>query len=272
MKKRDVTHDWVTEARRLPEGDYKPRRPMHVELGEAAGVASFFELHWRASVDPETGARVPGLESVGGRLPAAAGAELRSILAAASDAQQAFLLLASQGSASVDLAIARAKVLVRAMATTLAWACRDEGSADEARLEAMRRRHAKATSDADKLAVRLDDHVALASALRDKIDGLGGFDVSMLDEATKLADSLREMPAWGRGPRVTAEARQARELRDRLVHLMNRRVKVIREAARFVFRERPELLRQVTSGYERKRRTERARKARKGDAKGVPVG
>jgi hypothetical protein len=50
------------------------------------------------------------------------------------------------------------------------------------------------------------------------------------------------------------------DLRNRLVTLLDQRVSKVRRAARYVFRDHPEVVRQVTSAYERKRRVETKRR------------
>jgi hypothetical protein len=50
------------------------------------------------------------------------------------------------------------------------------------------------------------------------------------------------------------------DLRNRLVTLLEHRVSKVRRAARYVFRDHPEVVRQVTSSYERKRRVEAKRR------------
>jgi len=93
------------------------------------------------------------------------------------------------------------------------------------------------------------------------MDGVGEFDASLIHEATELAARLRELPA-GPKPRSNAETR-ALECRNRLLLLLTRRGKRVRSAARYVFRNHPEIARQAMSSYERRRRANARRAAMK---------
>ena len=55
----------------------------------------------------------------------------------------------------------------------------------------------------------------------------------------------------------------AKALRNRLATVLSNRMGVVRSAARFVFRNRPEIIREVTSAYERRRRAASRRAAAK---------
>lgn len=103
----------------------------------------------------------------------------------------------------------------------------------------------------------------LGEKYRSKIDGLGGFDAKMLDEAKVVAAELRDRPAI---PVVLGdEAARALALRNRLAMLLAAKMNAVRSAARFVFRHRPEIVREATSAYERRRRAAARRNAlRKG--------
>lgn len=62
------------------------------------------------------------------------------------------------------------------------------------------------------------------------------------------------------------KTREARNLRNRLVVLLWSRLALVRSAARFVFRRHPDILREATSTFERRRRAatrlEKAKKRR----------
>ena len=63
------------------------------------------------------------------------------------------------------------------------------------------------------------------------------------------------------GPPLTGQAADPKiDLRNRLVTLLDQRVSRVRRAAWYVFRDHPEVVRQVTSAYERKRRVETKRR------------
>jgi hypothetical protein len=84
------------------------------------------------------------------------------------------------------------------------------------------------------------------------MDGLGGFEAAFIDEARDVAIALRERPAT---PAVQSEdAKAALVLRNKVLTLLWDRMSAVRSAARFVFRGQPEIIREATSTYERRRR------------------
>lgn len=104
----------------------------------------------------------------------------------------------------------------------------------------------------DTLAAALDDYAGFAELHRSRMDGLGGFDVALIDEARERARELRERSAQ----RIVGEPsaqREALDLRNRMATLLYERMQTVRAAARFVFRHNPETVRRVTSAYQRQR-------------------
>lgn len=94
------------------------------------------------------------------------------------------------------------------------------------------------------------------------MDGIGGFDARLVKEATALAGALRARPA---SPAALAPAaRAALDLRNRVVSLLWDRMSLVRSAARFVFRTSPEIAREATSAYERRRRAANRRVSTQG--------
>ena len=72
-----------------------------------------------------------------------------------------------------------------------------------------------------------------------------------IEEARGLAVQLRE--SAGPGP-ASDEAKAAIELRDGLFVLLRRRMRIVRRAAEFVFQEQPEIVKELASAYDRRRR------------------
>ncbi|HEY5959423.1 MAG TPA: hypothetical protein VIV60_22850, partial [Polyangiaceae bacterium] len=89
--------------------------------------------------------------------------------------------------------------------------------------------------------------------------GLGGFQVSLVDEAELLAKQLRERPTT---PAPAENTRRALDTRNRIATLLLDRMTLVRSAARFVFRNHPEIARQSSSAFLRKRRAAARRAAR----------
>lgn len=74
----------------------------------------------------------------------------------------------------------------------------------------------------------------------------------MVDEARELAKRLREQSANKLVGEPANLQRAALELRNRIASLLITRMNKVRSAARFAFRSDPEIVRRVTSSYERK--------------------
>lgn len=258
---------WSEIARALPaEGIPPPRMPLHVLFGEAVEVACFFEKHYRALRDEGGQVVHAGLESVADppgapRHPKAitsrTGMEILSLQRVAQEAQTRYLLMVEQRSDVVS----RGRFLHGELIATLTYyfddGVEDEKDAQLARVEAA---HAREPETALALACALDDYAALAAPHRKEIEGLGGFRAAYVDEARAVARALREGPA--QLSMLKNASREALILRNRIVALLAERMNAVRSAARFVFRDRPDIVREATSSYQRRRRTE-ARRARR---------
>ena len=86
-----------------------------------------------------------------------------------------------------------------------------------------------------------------------------------------MAAELRARPSVG--ATGSEASRAALALRNKLVVLLMGRMSAVRAAARFVFRGQPEIVREVTSEYERRRPAAgRRAKEKKGTAAGVTGG
>jgi hypothetical protein len=148
----------------------------------------------------------------------------------------------------------------------------DDGIEDEkdAQLDKIDAAHADDPESFDALASALDDYAAFAEGHRKEMDGLGGFDAAHLDEARVVAAELRARPSAG--ATGSEASRAALALRNKLVVLLMGRMSAVRAAARFVFRGQPEIVREVTSEYERRRRAAGRRAKEKKAAAGAPGG
>ncbi|HSO00487.1 MAG TPA: hypothetical protein VLS89_19480 [Candidatus Nanopelagicales bacterium] len=234
--------------------------PLHVLCGEAVDVAKFFEKYWEPQLDKGRVTR-PGLSSAvrkggkKGRFSAKTGEEILSLQRATQEAQTRYLLTVEKN----DSPRARGEFLLGEMQAALGWLF-DDGIEDEkdqmlARLEAA---HEDRPGSNDALASALDDHAHLGEQYRDELDGLGGFEAGFLDEARQVAAALRARPAQAEP--LSSEARAALDLRNRLASVLQAKMTLVRSAARFVFRRNPEIVREVTSAYERRKRAAGRRK------------
>jgi hypothetical protein len=236
---------WRERALNVPGEILSSSVPLGVLLDEAAIAAAFFARRWKS-----TPAHAGLASAANASFTAATGRELGELREAVDEADAAYRAIPSRPSG----AAAEGRRLVRAIVATLAWHL-DGGDDVKARaqLDALRAAHAKVGRSALALARSLDDAAGLADAHRAAIAGLGGFDLRQIDAARSLAAALRER---ARAPREQpAEKREALALRNKLVALLRDRLATVRAAARFVFRDHPEIIREITSAHERARRT-----------------
>lgn len=111
----------------------------------------------------------------------------------------------------------------------------------------------------DGMALALDGYAALAARYEAGLTRIDGFDVGLIEEARTLGVTLREQSAAAL-VRTTPDAqRQALALRNQLLTLLTERVRRVRRAAQYVFRNFPEVTRKFTSAYERRQRSARRR-------------
>jgi len=245
--------------------------PLHVLFGEAVDVAKFFDRYWDTQVDDkgrvtrlglESAVRKDGKKSAKGRFGAKTGADILALQRATQEAQTRYLLTVEKN----ESPRARAESVLAEIRATLGWYF-DDGVEDEkdemlARLDAA---HEGDSQSTDALASALDDYAHLAERHREALDGLGGFEAASLDEARALAAELRARPAQAEA--LSDQAREALLLRNKLAALLVERMGLVRSAARFVFRKQPDIVREVTSAYERRKRAA----ARRGKDKEAPA-
>lgn len=224
-------------------------------------MAQYFRDHYKA--DKKTGRC--GLAD--GGLEASIADEIDVLIAETSAASQAYRLTVDPKADTTKLE--RAHVLINEIGAVLDFYL-DDGVADEddTRLANVVAAHKDAPETADALALALEEYAALAEMHAKDIDGLGGFDAKLIAEAKKLATELRAAPSAAPSPAsATALAR-----RNRLLQLLDGRVRSVRAAARFVFRAQPELARGASSAYERKRRiVQKAAATRKKNSQPQPT-
>ena len=255
---------WI-EVARTHSQELKLSRPFHVLMGEAVDAAREFEANFEPKIDPATQkVERRGLNSVNTagheRLPATSGEELHSIQKACQHAQSQYVFV-SGAVAQHDL-MAKGRFLLSEITAVLDYYL-DDGVEDEndAAFASVKEEHADDPQSADALASALDDYVGLAKPFEAELDGLAGFEVEYLTEATTTAVQLRLKPATAQG--LAEEAAEWIALRNQLTNLLRDRVREINRAGKLVFRDRPEIARKFASAYERRRRAEARRRAKK---------
>ncbi len=265
-KNQTALERWTPEAQTLPSDELRLSVPFHVLLGEAADVARFHRTYHPTVAPGDGQPGRPGLDSVKDErrgLHAKTADDLLSLREATEQAHTRYILESSPTTAAP---MERARFLLGEISAVLEFLF-DDGVEDErdAQLDTVESAHADTPMSADAIAAELDDYANLASVYRKEIDGLGGFQAKLLDEAKSVAEQLRHRPATP-VPQTESAAR-ALALRNRLATLLATRISFVRGAARFVFRNHPEIAREATSADERRRRAAARRKALKNQPK-----
>lgn len=250
---------WFKTASQLTSADNPLTVPYDTFLGEARDAARFVRTYWTPTDER------PGLERLQKRLPRATADELDELGHAVRHAHAELTLAISPDAAHLDHR-ERARELIAELGRALEYTL-DDGvdDDDDRRFESVRAYHAK-NLNATQLPIVAQDllnHALLAERVTARlIDDDEGFDAANIDEALALAQTLADhnAPAAPTSDDVGNDndaVAEKRALRNKLLHLMVERVGKVRKAARRVFGDRPEILREVTSAHERARRAAR---------------
>ncbi|WP_437618890.1 hypothetical protein [Sorangium sp. So ce1151] len=256
-KKQNTNHydRWHDQAKAAAQTENPLKVPYDIALKEAGQVAGFIDKHW------EPTGTLPGLKRVRARLPESTGEEIVSLVYAVQEAQTKLLLL-------VDPVVIdhgeRARSVLDELESALEFLLDDgvEEPAD-AQLAAIQEFHADIGQRSSSLHQALSDYAALAGSLKERLIEVDeDFDVALIAEAKELARALAAAPAAP--PPSDSEVKDATRIRNGLLRLLQEKIALVRKAAARVFQRNPEVLREVTSNYERRRRTaaRRARAAR----------
>ncbi|XXX73055.1 hypothetical protein WMF30_35940 [Sorangium sp. So ce134] len=256
-KKQNNTHydRWRDLAKAAAQTENPLKVPYDIALKEAGQVAGFFNKHWQPT------GTLPGLRRVKARLPESTGEEIVSLVYAVQEAQTKLLLL-------VDPVVVdhgeRARFVLDEIESALEFLLDDgvEEPAD-AQLTAIQEFHADIGQRSSALHQALSDYAALADSLKDRLAEVDeDFDAALITEAKELARALAAAPAAP--PAADSEVKEATRIRNGLLRLLQEKMALVRKAAARVFQRNPEVLREVTSSYERRRRAaaRRAKAAR----------
>lgn len=239
-----VTNDSSTEL--------KLAVPLHVFLGEGIDCARFATKYWANQVDGQGKLVRPGLESV--KLAPDFAGSLRAQVEAAQKADHDYRMTVDK--AGNDELRSRAQFVISEVSAVLEYHFDDdtEDENDE-RLERLSDVHASIGDSFDALAMRVEDYCQLAEPLASTLHGLGGFDSALIEEGADLAKQLRDIPPIPLA--LTPAAKEARAVRNAHLIALQDSVRELRAAARFVFRNHPDIIREATSAWQRRRRAEK---------------
>lgn len=257
-KPQDDYERWLAAAAAVEKTDNPLKSPYEVALNEAASVAAFVDEHWAPT------AKRPGFKSVQKRLPEGIGEEIVSLIKAVQAAQTKLVLMVDPTAASKG---DHARYLVGELESAIEFLL-DDGveEAADTQLVQLKEFHADDGQRSSALAQALHDYGTLAQMLKDRLVEIDeDFDPALIDEALALAKEMAEAGTKV-APATPAEVREVTDTRNRMLILLMDRVGQVRRAASRVFRNHPDLLRGVTSAYERRRRAA-ARRAKLAEEK-----
>lgn len=261
---RESLERWREAAAELVEVRSSFSPPIRIILGEAVDVARFTQAYWEPVKDAAGKILRPGLVLAGARLPPTIGVEILDLQDALQTAQTHYLLTVAPNQPDMR---ARAEFVLSEIIAALEWLL-DDGIEDDRdrQLAALKSEYSDGSVSTDTLAAELSDYAELAQREAKGLDGLGGFDLSLLGEAEELARQLRERPTT---PIAAENTRRALDLRNRVATLLVDRIATVRAAARFIFRNQPEIAREVGSTYVRRKRAYARRSASRSASAGT---
>jgi hypothetical protein len=222
--------------------------PLHVLLGDAVDLAAFVEAHYEPVVVGH--ALVPGLASVEPEIEIT-----RETARELIELQRAIAYVHSEHGVRSDTMganpLARADRILAELRASLAFLLEGSGDAEGEHTLRRLREAARASRAHDAVAMVLEGYVALASRYEPRLAAIGVSE-GLLDDAIAEAHVLRLRSA--NRIRATHGDEDMIRLRNRLIAALNARLRLVRRAIRYVFREHPELASHAASGYSRIRR------------------
>ena len=230
--------------------DFKPNVPLGVFLGEAVDAAGKARQYWLPK--GEGALAVPGLTQAGARMYEGLCDDVVELVNLGQQAHVEYLLLVNP-SASKEL-LQRVQDLTNKIESVIEYVF-DDGVEDEkdAQLAAVK---ANDSETIDGMALDLEEVVGLARMHIDLMKTVPLFDEAWLEQGDAAAKALRALPP---ARYSTPEAKAKIGRRNQIFSVIATKIREIRAAARLVFLARPDLYRQFTSAYERRRRAALAR-------------
>ena len=217
--------------------------PLRVLYDEAGRLAEATRLFWK-----HTGDR-PGLENAGPRLRPGIADELLTLTRAVQEAQERYVDLISHEMNPSEL-VDRAEALLIELAHVLEWHewREDDDESFEHRSVYAAREIAREAGSASELGFALYDYACAAQTRMEALRKINGFDPAVAEEALEVSKRIVDVDQTTLDQ--SDPIRRAIRARNRLVVLLERRMRLVRAAARFVFRDEPEVLDEFTSDYE----------------------
>jgi hypothetical protein len=241
---------WMNDAEALEATEVRnPGIPIGTALLEAETVAHFVTTYWEPSADGKT----PGLSALGGRIKQTMTEDITSLVGACRFAQAKVLF--PEGVNVMPALVVEAEKILADVGAAIEYLLDDDVDepADDAFAVAKKRKSEDATRAT--LVQTLVDYAHIADAIKDRLATLAGFSMPHIDRMKELAAAIGAAGVPGSSRSETKSV----DVRNRLLTLLGRQVDAVRRAARYIFRDHPDILRKATSAYQRKRRLEAKR-------------
>ena len=250
---------WAAAAWALPGPVKGTRLPRDDFEEEVHAAVRFCRKYWKPTKQ-EWEDPLPGLSSLvaTGRLSEHEDRDLLDLFEAFQSAEKRHRMLSAPVSQEPVVASHRALRELRAV-LRFHLGPDPRGRAQLGNLSAAHR-HARSH---DAIADALHGYATLAERHRRQIAGVG-FDPALIDRAFSLSRQLYERSGEPDPVEPDKDPERALDLRNRFAALIHRRLNAVRAAARFLFRDHPEVVRKVTSAYERGKQAKRREKEREG--------
>jgi hypothetical protein len=241
---KSVPDRWRREAK--SQGEAKIGLPLASLLGEALDLAAHFDAHWGAAAEAPDGPCFSQLD--GRRIYRQLGEEIRELAQVIASVQAARSLTRRPPIAS---ALSAGQRLLSELRSTLAFVFDDP---QDERARAQLERLAKeftGTLSQDALALALESYADLLTEHRAEVERETNFDFAECEQARCVAAALRQNSS---NLLTAAASQQTTALRNQLLTLLVARMRSVRRAARYLFREDPERIKLFESVHERARR------------------
>lgn len=249
LSKNVALKKWFSEAAKL---EPKPLAiPLVHLLADAKDVAELIDQYW------EPTAELPGLNYAGSSLPPNVGGEIRELIEAVEEAEEHCKRVITEDY-DLNLLMQRGLFLLGEISAAMEWClCLKYLHEDHVIPKPGIVEIGSDINSPKELSRALSDFAKLGVAWKSALIEFGGFDLSYLDEATDIAARLETLEHTYAPD--TKEAREAVAQRDQLSNLLLQRLRLVRAAARFVFRHHSDIVRKFGSQYTHRLHTARRR-------------
>ena len=225
--------------------------PLNVFLDEASKAAGFVDSYF----EPKNG--LAGMKSAAPLITEHTSEEILSLVEAVSKAHNTYLKNRVDKESNVGIG-KKVRAWLKEMRTIMAFAFwpepgdREKESAYRALMELNRDARTRRHTRIVELSQDVMNYLLLAQKYDRFLKGVPGYDQALLDRGKWFDENMTHVFRGRPAPSKTAAT--ALDQRKRLCTALQQRVRAVRTAAKFVFRDHPGVVKEVTSSFERTRR------------------